>query len=610
MNGTYIDLSHKVKDLDSKFCKYIDIVYRCGLIMYVAYLAMCLTAQSVLVIMNIMQMSGIVLLTVAGLYKAIIEFFKNLKIAFLALGLIAFSVVVYFVLPYFDSFPVIVLAMIGAIGISADQILIVGIISNVIMIFNNILMTLFSGSNFLQARDFFYLGNNTFYVSKINNFSSTALAAHYFWIITAYLWVRGKKISWGEIFALGAFDFVIYSLTGSNTSFLCIGLTLIIAFIYKVKAGLTKALKYESAKDSVISSILNFIKRLGVFCFRYSFVIFAVVFVVLMLVFNNQVGILNTINNLTHGRIGLSYRGYIEYGIHLFAQFVPSYGINSSLYGFYNFLDCSYVNILIRYGVILFVFYVGSMSIIQYRHKKYIYGVCLLAVCALSCIEEHHLIELPYNFFVLLLFADLEVDRKNSDLVVSKKKTDILIKSVPWVICLVLFIATVLINMPRYNRIKNLDRLDERADELYVSLQNHLDLLMESGEWSRTVNSMNSIEFGDVLDSPDDYQTVTGFYWSDAVKDPKVHSYFAVTYDAVNYNTQCEILDVLLTDEIKNMVGEGSLVIEYDVVAGKIYSVWYSEESGCSIIPGGRNKDRAERLSDECFILEGYSTGD
>ena len=120
---------------------------------------------------------------------------------------------------------------------------------------------------------------------------------------------------------------------------------------------------------------------------------------------------------------------------------------------------------------------------------------------------------------------------------------------------------------------------------------------------------MNSVEYGDLLERPDDFKTVTGTYWDEAIKDPKKHSFYSVYYDS-NNDQQYDVLELLINDEIKNMVGEGSLVIEYDVVAGEIYSVWYSEESGCSIIPGGRKADRAARLKDDITILEGYSTGD
>ena len=56
------------------------------------------------------------------------------------------------------------------------------------------------------------------------------------------------------------------------------------------------------------------------------------------------------------------------------------------------------------------------------------------------------------------------------------------------------------------------------------------------------------------------------------------------------------------------MIGDGSVVIEYDVITGKLYSIWFAESSGCYAISGGRNTDRVERLR-ENVIPEGYYAG-
>ena len=67
--------------------------------------------------------------------------------------------------------------------------------------------------------------------------------------------------------------------------------------------------------------------------------------------------------------------------------------------------------------------------------------------------------------------------------------------------------------------------------------------------------------------------------------------------------------DILINDEVKSLIGDGSVVIEYDVVKGKVYSVWYSETPGCYVIPGGRRTDRAGRFRTDVKNVEGYSTG-
>ena len=65
---------------------------------------------------------------------------------------------------------------------------------------------------------------------------------------------------------------------------------------------------------------------------------------------------------------------------------------------------------------------------------------------------------------------------------------------------------------------------------------------------------------------------------------------------------------MLIDDEVRGLIGDGSCVIEYDVAAGKIYSVWYSESNECKAIKGGRTRTRSERLLDSA-IPTGYYAG-
>ena len=120
---------------------------------------------------------------------------------------------------------------------------------------------------------------------------------------------------------------------------------------------------------------------------------------------------------------------------------------------------------------------------------------------------------------------------------------------------------------------------------------------------------MSSDQFGDVLEIPWDYYLMTGIQWADAIKDPKIHSYYSVRYDSRENTYSCDVLELLITDEVRNLINDGSIVIDYDVVSGKVYSVWYSEQPGCHIIERGRLADRLERVTMK-ENMEGYSTGD
>ena len=448
---------------------------------------------------------------------------------------------------------------------------------------------------------------------KFNNLSLTDCSAHYFWIFAAYIWVRGKKTTWGELVVLSFLNLLIYSFTGASTSFLCILLVLIAVIQSKLWVLFKSKFDFdENSKLSLAKKTVSKLNSAFVFCARYAFVIFSFLMILLSALYDSGNVFFYKLDHVLHGRLSIGFRGIIDHGIHLMNSGIANYGIDSSADGFYNFLDCSYINILVRNGILMLVFYLVVMTTIQIRQKKNYLGLVILAVCALSCVEEYHLSELPYNFFVLLMFSDFELD-KTLNLQSKRNKTkssNIIIKLIPVIISLALVTAIVQINYPRFKLISEINRLDETASKIYVSIQNNIDNKTLDGSWENSISNMSSYDYGDTLDKPDDYYKVIGSYWDDVTSDPKVHSYYSVYYDNQQQGTSnALIIDQLVNDEVKELVGNGSIIVEYDVEAGKVYSVWYRDSVGCYVVPGGRNDSRSERLRIDINALEGYSTG-
>ena len=602
MNFSLKDLAGRLNGAGNKTKKYVDRLYLFALFLFVAAQACCLTKNVGQHVFIILDISSLILILI-GIYRIIFELCTNWKKALLLIAVVLFGYIYTLNRDEAMLFSPVAFAIIGAAGVNADYVLFSGLTGNIVMIVTNIIVTITQAPglfiNRFQDRDFFYLGGNVFYVSKWNNFSCTDMAAHYFWIIAVYLWVRAKKITWGEICALGALGILVYSLTGSNTSFVCIGLLLLLAVVMKVR--ILAGRKNAPSKASVI------LRKIFSFCARYSYLIFAVFCILMAVIYNSADPLINKINNTLNQRFSLGHRGIIEHGIHLIASDVPSYGMASSADEFYNFLDCSYISVLINSGVLLLVFYLLSMTAIQIRHKKFLYGLGILAVCALSCIEEHHLPELPYNLFVLLLFADIAPEKKISAISEKKASRAKMLSIASFFVCLAFVVSAVFINIPRFKAVKELDRLDSKASSIYAAVQNNMNAMKENGTWQKETADMSSYQYGEVLAEPEDYMLLTGARWKDEIKDPKAHSYFSITL-RVTDNEADGISTLLINDEVMGLIGDGSCVIEYDVSAGKVYSVWFSESSDCRAIKGGRASNRAERLKDG-VVPTGYYAG-
>ena len=597
--------SDKAISLDKKVKKYADIAYIIGLAFFLASQA-CFLTRSQLFFIDIFGLIGTVVLILVGIYRLVVTLAKNWRIAIVAIAVLLFSFVYSWVCVEADAFPLVALAIVGAIGVSADKVLVAGIIGNLVMIADNVIISVFdtpdSVTSVYASKNLFFFGNNSFSFNKMNNYSSTDFAAHYLWIVAAYVWIRGKKLTWGEILALGTLNLLIYSLTGSLTALLSISAIVFIAIVYKFKVLIS-----HKADNSEVHGFGSVLKKVIAFCSRYSFVILAVITVFLAAIYRTDNELMYKINDALHDRISLGHRGIVESGIHLISSNVTQYGINTSYDGYYNFLDCSYINILVRFGIVPLIFYIGSLTAIQIRQKKYLYGLLILTVCALSCVQEHHLSEIPYNFFLLLLFADISEDKINGVVSEQKKTVKRIFNYSAIILSLVFAVSFVFINLPRYKTVKKLDSLDARAGDIYNAVQDNLDKEVSSGEWQQKTLQMDSVQYGDMMSNPRDFESVAGMSWDDAVRDPKAHSYFRVYFDS---NSQYEILGLIVSDEVRSLVGSGSCVIEYDVCTGKVYSVWYSEDEGCYSLDhrGGRSEDRSGRLLRD-VPLEGYYTG-
>ena len=127
--------------------------------------------------------------------------------------------------------------------------------------------------------------------------------------------------------------------------------------------------------------------------------------------------------------------------------------------------------------------------------------------------------------------------------------------------------------------------------------------------WAALTSQLDSTEYGQKISEFGDFADVTGVNWHEVNLDPKVHSFYAVSYDSLVPDSSATIVEVMISDDVKALIGNGSVIIEYDVITGKLYSVWYCESTGCYAFDEGRRSDRAGRLKSDVYRVEGYYTG-
>lgn len=225
----------------------------------------------------------------------------------------------------------------------------------------------------------------------------TDFTAHIFYLVMGYCYLRKEDLTYPElavILGLSVFSLVFCY---AKTNAVCLLLTFIVFLYLKVRSGD----RYNDATISKCSKVLVF-----------SMPICAAMIIGLTLLYYylpiNSFSI--TFNHLLNNRPMLGSIGLERYGIHLFGSAFQMVGFGGSTVSRvdYFFLDSSYVLMLIRYGIMVFASVITIFVLSSWRaakQKDYTL-LWILALISLQCVMEHHLLEIAYNPFLLLVFAN------------------------------------------------------------------------------------------------------------------------------------------------------------------------------------------------------------
>ena len=221
------------------------------------------------------------------------------------------------------------------------------------------------------------------------------ISSIFFYVTLAYLFMRRKKVRFLEIVCIGILNIIIFHLTDSKTSFAMVFLAIIVLWVIKF---------CKKRLESGFFSKLIYV---------YSIPGIAVVSILACYLYNEGNRFLVLINSFINNRLIMGHNALLEHGLSLFGKKIiwTGYGglgyLSSSLQDEYNFVDCSYVKILLDYGVIFFIIMIIGYMLVSKRaiekNDRYM-CMCILFMCIYSMIEPR-IIEFGFNPFVLTLSA-------------------------------------------------------------------------------------------------------------------------------------------------------------------------------------------------------------
>lgn len=223
-----------------------------------------------------------------------------------------------------------------------------------------------------------------------NSFGSiyaTDFAAGIFFILIGYSYIRYEKFSIKESIIYIFIGYILLELCDTRLDSLCI---IGLAFIMLIRKSIEK--------NKIWRKII-----------LISIPISAIISIELSKGYDVNNKLMLFLNKALSGRLRLGKQGIDEYGFKPFGQTVEMIGNGGRNIPptNYFFIDSSYLHIALRYGVIILILICG---LLVYKINKNIkngdiaLGIIIMII-AINSIVAHHLIDLAYNPFILILFS-------------------------------------------------------------------------------------------------------------------------------------------------------------------------------------------------------------
>lgn len=224
-------------------------------------------------------------------------------------------------------------------------------------------------------------------------FYSTQLSHIYFFNILAYCIYR-NQLKRTEYFIIVIIASIIFITTGSRNAFI---LTIVFLICYYM---------LFNQNNIYIWCYLRRYKEKIIYISKHFYTIsFGLSFISSML-YNQQSFIFTKLNELLNNRLILGYNAIINYGIHLFGNYIKWIGMTeANTNQLYNYVDNSFLQILLTNGfvficILLYFFYLLMKKLIDIKNYRLL--LCLIFIAIHSLIDPQ-LLNIEMNIFLVLL---------------------------------------------------------------------------------------------------------------------------------------------------------------------------------------------------------------
>ena len=218
------------------------------------------------------------------------------------------------------------------------------------------------------------------------------LAARIFHLMVGYSVLKKFKLTLPEYLSIIAITITTYVVTDTKLDLILMILLIICLSFYKY-----------------IVILMSMIKP---YIFNLLILGFIAINILLAYFYNSKISILNKLNSALTGRLDLANRGFNDYNVTLYGQYVYQNGwggIHKKIIDYF-YIDSSLVRVLLMQGLIVYIILICLMlrdMKIFIKNKQFSLAIALFFIIASSAIDQH-LIEITFNFIFLASFANID----------------------------------------------------------------------------------------------------------------------------------------------------------------------------------------------------------
>ena len=228
----------------------------------------------------------------------------------------------------------------------------------------------------------------------------TDFAAGIVFMITVWIVLRQARCTWIEI-GMMIISVVLFEKYCDVRNSEIVMMILIICVVYLKIRNKLGAKKGKGYIPSLLLKILCLVAPYGLAGFM----------ILVSRFYRPDIEWMAKLNTLFSTRLSLGKEVFDRYDIQIWGQDIPMRGNGGSteVVADYFFIDSSYVNILMRLGLVAFILVMLIISIIMIKSLNHPYMLMAMAIVCIHSVMEHHMFEVYYDVFLMLPLAKFDV---------------------------------------------------------------------------------------------------------------------------------------------------------------------------------------------------------